>query len=75
MKNLLKIFAPENRSLLCTIIISATAITVALILRPARYSFSSKNAIVFDSRTGRTHEPFHKIYCDLDGTEHKTGEQ
>lgn len=75
MKNLLKIFAPENRSLLITLIICATALIIAIIHRPSHYHFSATRWTIFDDRTGRIYEPLSKCYYELDGTEHKTGEK
>lgn len=71
MKNLLKIFAPENRSLLCTLIICATAVIIAFIFRPARYQISDKTLRIFDTRSGRTFFPAAGYYFELDGTKHR----
>lgn len=71
MKNLLKIFTPENRSLLITLIICATAVIIAFIFRPARYQISDKTLRIFDTRSGRTFFPANGYYYELDGTEHR----
>ena len=70
MKNLLKIFAPENRSLLITLLICTTAITCAIILRPGRYQLND-DCTVIDKHSGRIYLPLHKLSFNLDGSEYK----